>query len=156
MNTSWFHCISVLCRLYLDPSKNSLFLTCRTPEKLRNWKKRLFCKLFLTSSLGWDIFSSRKRSSKGRTISETYGRGGGGGGEVQKKYSRKGKLRMFLECSFQSRAPKAAFCKISIRGSKYRLEFSIAWERLNIYRRAFHSGTIFEALSYLKNFLLFS
>ena len=60
-----------------------------------------------------------------------------------------------VECSFQSRAPKTAFCKISIRGSKYRLEFSIAWERLNIYRRAFHSGTIFEALSYLKNFLLF-
>ena len=57
-----------------------------------------------------------------------------------------------VKCSFQSGAPKTVFCKISVRGSKYRLEFSIAWERLNIYRRAFQSGTIFEALSYLKKF----
>ena len=51
-----------------------------------------------------------------------------------------------VKCSFQSGAPKTVFCKISVRGSKYRLELPIAWERLNIYRRAFHSGTIFEAL----------
>ena len=51
-----------------------------------------------------------------------------------------------VKCSFQSGAPKTVFWKISVRGSKYRLEFSIAWQRLNIYRRAFHSGTIFEAL----------
>ena len=51
-----------------------------------------------------------------------------------------------VKCSFQSGAPKTVFCKISVRGSKYRLEFSIAWQRLNIYRLAFHSGTIFEAL----------
>ena len=51
-----------------------------------------------------------------------------------------------VKCSFQSGAPKTVFCKISVRGSKYHLEFSIARERLNIYRRAFHSGTIFEAL----------
>ena len=57
-----------------------------------------------------------------------------------------------VKCSFQSGAPKTVFCKISVRGSKYRLEFSIAWERLNIYKRAFQSGTIFEALSYLKKF----
>ena len=31
-----------------------------------------------------------------------------------------------VKCSFQSGAPKTVFCKISVRGSKYRLEFSIA------------------------------
>ena len=30
-----------------------------------------------------------------------------------------------VKCSFQSGAPKTVFCKISIRESKYRLEFFI-------------------------------
>ena len=45
----------------------------------------------------------------------------------------------------------AVFCKISIRRSKYCLEFSISWERLKISGEPFHSCSIFE--SYLINSL---
>jgi len=51
------------------------------------------------------------------------------------------------------RHPTTVFCKISVRRSKYCLEFSIAWIRLKISRWPFHSGTIFEA--YLINSLRF-
>ena len=50
--------------------------------------------------------------------------------------------------------PTTVFCKISVRRSKFCLEFSIAWIRLKISRWAFHSGTIFEA--HLKNSLWIS
>ena len=41
--------------------------------------------------------------------------------------------------------PTTVFCKISLRRSKYCLEFSITWGRLKISRWPFHSCTIFEA-----------
>ena len=40
--------------------------------------------------------------------------------------------------------PTTTFCKISVRRSKYCLEFSITWGRLRISRWPFHSWTIFE------------
>ena len=46
------------------------------------------------------------------------------------------------------------FCKISVRRSKYCLEFSIIWGRLKISRWSFHLCKIFDA--YLKNSLWFS
>ena len=54
----------------------------------------------------------------------------------------------------KQRHPTTVFCKISVRRSKFCLEFSIAWIGPEISRWAFHSGTIFEA--YLKNSLRFS
>ena len=50
--------------------------------------------------------------------------------------------------------PATVFCKISVRRSKYCLEFSITRGRLKISRWLFHSCTIFEA--YLINSLRFS
>ena len=41
--------------------------------------------------------------------------------------------------------PTTVFCKISVRSSKYCLEFSITWGRLKISWRPLHSCTIFEA-----------
>ena len=41
--------------------------------------------------------------------------------------------------------PTTVFCKISVRRSKYFLEFSFAWERLKNSRLLLHSRTIFEA-----------
>ena len=51
------------------------------------------------------------------------------------------------------RHPTTVFCKISVRRSKYCLQFSIAWIRLITSRCAFHSDTIFETC--LKNSLRF-
>ena len=50
--------------------------------------------------------------------------------------------------------PTTVFCKISVRRSKYRLEFCITWGQLKISGWPFHSCTAFEA--YLKNSLRFS
>ena len=55
--------------------------------------------------------------------------------------------------SFQEH-PTTVFTKISVRRSKYCLEFSINWGRLKVSRWPFHSCTIFEA--YLIIFLRFS
>ena len=55
--------------------------------------------------------------------------------------------------SFQEH-PTTVFSKISVRRSKYCLEFSINWGRLKVSRWPFHSCTIFEA--YLIIFLRFS
>ena len=58
----------------------------------------------------------------------------------------------FLQQSEQRRYseqghPTMVSCKISVRRSKYCLEFSIAWGRLKISKWSFHSCTIFEAYS---------
>ena len=50
--------------------------------------------------------------------------------------------------------PTTVFCKISVRKSKYYLEFPITWGWLEISRWLFHSCTIFKA--YLINSLRFS
>ena len=41
--------------------------------------------------------------------------------------------------------PTTVICEISVRRSKYCLEFSISWGQLKISRWPFHSHTIFEA-----------
>ena len=58
----------------------------------------------------------------------------------------------FLQQSEQRRYseqghPTMVSCKISVRRSKYCLEFSITWGRLKISKWSFHSCTIFEAYS---------
>ena len=80
----------------LIPVKTA-FLTCRTPEKLRNWKKRLFCKLFLTSSLSWDFFVAENVPLRNGPLENLWA--GGGVGVVQKKYSRKAKLKEKNSCT---------------------------------------------------------
>ena len=50
--------------------------------------------------------------------------------------------------------PTTVFCKISVRRSKYCLEFSSTWRRLKISRWPFNSCKIFEV--HLKNSLRFS
>ena len=83
----------------LIPVKTA-FLTCRTPEKLRNWKKRLFCKLFLTSSLSWDFFVAENVPLRNGPLENLWaGGGGGGGGEEKKKNSRKAKLKEKNSCT---------------------------------------------------------
>ena len=52
--------------------------------------------------------------------------------------------------------PTTVFCKISVRRSKYCLEFSITLGRLKISRLLFHSGTIFEAYLIPYDFLKFN
>ena len=51
--------------------------------------------------------------------------------------------------------PITVFYKISVRRSKYFLEFSFAWERLKISRLLLHSCTIFEAYLILKSPTIF-
>ena len=61
-------------------------------------------------------------------------------------------LTRYEICNQKDAQPRTVFCKISVRKSKYCLEFSITWERLKISSdRAFHLWTIFEV--YLINFL---
>ena len=61
---------------------------------------------------------------------------------------------MLKYCWRGFRASNECFLKISVRRSKYCLEFSIAWGRLKISRWAFHLWTTFE--DYLINSLWFS
>ena len=56
---------------------------------------------------------------------------------------------LFIVCN-QGR-PTTVFCKISVRRSKYCLEFSFAWARLKISSWNFHLCTTFEV--YLRNSL---
>ena len=63
-------------------------------------------------------------------------------------------LPFCLSYSFLQGHPTTVFCKISVRRSKYCLEFSITWGRIKISRLPFHSCTIFKA--YLTNSLRFS
>ena len=62
----------------------------------------------------------------------------------------------FTKCSVTHNTghPTTVFWEISVRRSKYCLEFSITWGRLKISRWPFHQCTIFEA--YLLNSLRFS
>ena len=58
------------------------------------------------------------------------------------------KLRISLKCFrfyiYQGHST-TVFCKLSVRRSKYCLDFSITWGRLKISRWPFHSRTFFEA-----------
>ena len=71
----------------------------------------------------------------------------------KKKNDRKNKKELNILYKYQGH-PTTVFCKISVRRSKYCLEFSIAQTWLKISGLTLHSGTIFEA--YLRNSLRFS